>query len=143
MSNQLIRFGLTPREHRISALPSTVGSIVVLAITVFNGTVLWPQGPLETALLRGFGTLGIVYLVLLDLVVIPHPRYNASFGWLNATLTALGLAIISYSVSNSLNAYVGVLLVLAVMTSSIISDRGPSYILSFWPRSRRSYFTST
>jgi diguanylate cyclase (GGDEF)-like protein len=129
MSKQLIRFGLTPREHRISALPSTVGSIVVLAITVFNGTVLWPQGPLETALLGGFGTLGIVYLVLLDLVVIPHPRYNASFGWLNAALTAVGLAIISYSVSNSLNAYVGVLLVLAVITSSIISDRGPSYIL--------------
>jgi hypothetical protein len=39
------------------------------------------------------------------------------------------LAIISYSVSNALNAYVGVLLVLAAITSSIISDRGPSYIL--------------
>jgi diguanylate cyclase (GGDEF)-like protein len=129
MSKQLLRFGLTPREHRISALPSTVGSIIVLAITVFNGTVLWPQGPLETALLLGFGTLGIVYLVLLNLVVIPHPRYSASFGWVNAVLTSVGLAIVSFSVSRSLNAYVGVLLVLAVITSSIISDRGPSYIL--------------
>jgi diguanylate cyclase (GGDEF)-like protein len=129
MSKPLVRFGLTPREHRISALPSTVGSTLVLAITVFNGTVLWPQGPLETVLLLGFGTLGMVYLVLLNLVVIPHPRYGATFGWLNATLTSVGLAIISYSVSNALNAYVGVLLVLAVITSSIISDRGPSYIL--------------
>jgi diguanylate cyclase (GGDEF)-like protein len=129
MSQQLVRFGLTPREHRISALPSTVGSIVVLAITVFNGTVLWPQGQLETALLLGFGSLGIVYLVLLNLVVIPHPRYNPSFGWLNAILTSVGLAVVSYSVPNALNAYVGVLLVLAVITSSIISDRGPSYVL--------------
>lgn len=129
MSRQLVRFGLTPREHRISALPSTVGSIVVLAITVFNGTVLWPRGPLQSTLLLVFGSLGILYLALLNFVLIPHPRYSASFGWLNATLTAGGLAIISYSVSNSLNPYVGVLLVLAVITSSIISDRGPSYML--------------
>ena len=129
MSQQLVRFGLTPREHRISALPSTVGSIVVLAITIFNGTALWPHGRLETALLLGFGTLGILYLVLLNLVVIPHPRYNPSFGWVNATLTSAGLAIVSYSVSNALNPYVGVLLVLAVITSSIISGRGPSYVL--------------
>lgn len=129
MTKQLVRFGLTPREHRISALPSTVGSIVVLAITVFNGTVLWPRGPLQATLLLVFGILGILYLALLNLVVIPHPRYSASFGWLNAGLASAGLAIISFSVSNALNPYVGVLLVLAVITSSIISTRGPSYLL--------------
>jgi hypothetical protein len=48
MSKQLLRFGLTPREHRISALPSTVGSIIVLAITVFNGRTL--RGAAETSL---------------------------------------------------------------------------------------------
>lgn len=129
MSGHPSRFGLTPREHRISALPSTIGSIAVLAITLFNGTVLWPEDPLRSFLLLAFGLLGILYLVILDFVIIPHPRYSPSYGWTNALLSAFGLIILSYSIPNSLDAYVGVLLVLSVITNSIIADRGPSYVL--------------
>lgn len=129
MIRPLIRFGLTPREHRISVLPSTVGSVVVLAITMFNGTVLWPQNPLKTSLLLGFGFLGILYLVILNLVIIPHPRYRPSYGWIHAILISFGLVTLSYSVPDRLDAYVGVLMVLAVITSSIIADRGSSYAL--------------
>ena len=84
MARQRLRFGLTPREHRISALPSIVGSIVVLAITMFNGTVLWPRGEIQTAMLLVFGLLGILYLLLLSLFIIPHPRFGPAFGWWNA-----------------------------------------------------------
>jgi diguanylate cyclase (GGDEF)-like protein len=129
MTKQPIRFGLTPREHRISALPSTIGSILVLAITMFNGTVLWPEDSLRISLLVVFGFLGIIYLAVLNLVIIPHPRYAPSYGWVNAILTSVGLVIVSFAVPDTLNAYVGVLLVLSVITSSIIADRGPSYVL--------------
>ncbi|MFH1185589.1 MAG: sensor domain-containing diguanylate cyclase [Chloroflexota bacterium] len=129
MTRQPTRFGLTPREHRISALPSTVGSILVLAITMFNGTVLWPQDSLKVSLLLAFGFLGILYLVILNLVIIPHARYGASYGWVNAILTIVGLLVVSYTVPEGMDGYVGVLLVLAVITNSIIADRGPSYAL--------------
>ncbi|HEY5984462.1 MAG TPA: sensor domain-containing diguanylate cyclase [Anaerolineales bacterium] len=129
MPEPFARFGLTPREHRISALPSTVGSILVLAITMFNGAVLWPQGSLKVSLLLVFGFGGIAYLVLLNLVVIPHPAFRPSFGWLHSVLTSVGLVVISFAVQDALNAFVGVLLVLAVITCVIIADRGPSYLI--------------
>jgi diguanylate cyclase (GGDEF)-like protein len=129
MTRQRLRFGLTPREHRISALPSIVGSIVVLAITMVNGSVIWPRGPIETAMLLGLGSLGILYLLVLSLFLIPHPRFGTAFGWWNAMLAALGLVMLFYAVADGLGPYVGVLLVLAVITSSIIADRGPSYFL--------------
>ncbi len=129
MARQRLRFGLTPREHRISALPSIVGSMVVLAITMFNGSVLWPRGQIQTAGLLGLGLLGLLYLLALSLFIIPNPRFGPASGWWNAGLTALGLILLGYVVSESLSVYVGVLLVLAVITSSIVADRGPSYAL--------------
>jgi len=101
----------------------------VLAITVFNGSFLWPRGVFQTSLLIVFGLLGIAYLAVLDLIIIPHPRFGPTFGWWNAVLTSGGLIIVSYATSAELGAYVGVLLVLAVITSSLIADRGPTYIL--------------
>jgi diguanylate cyclase (GGDEF)-like protein len=129
MNRQRLRFGLTPREHRISALPAIVGSIVVLTLTLFNGSILWPLGGIDTALLLLICLLGILYLALLSVFIIPHPRFGPAFGWWNAGLTAMGLLILSHTVPEGLTTYVGVLLVLGVITSSIIADRGASYVL--------------
>jgi diguanylate cyclase (GGDEF)-like protein len=129
MTTKSIRFGLTPREHRISALPSTIASVVVLAITMFNGSVLWPGSVLQTSLLLGFGALGIVYLLILNLRVIPSPGYRSVYGWINAALTSMGLLVITYAVPQGLDGYVGVLLILSVITSSVIAERGPSYLM--------------
>lgn len=129
MTRGSIRFGLTPREHRISALPSTIASIVVLAITMFNGSVLWPVSPLRTAVLLGAGITGIAYLAVLDLLVIPAASFRPSYSWFNSVVTSLGLLMITYAVPAALQAYVGVLLILSVITSSIIAERGPSYLM--------------
>src|SRR5512142_675907 len=110
------RFGLTPREHRISALPSTLGSIIVLSITMFNGTVLWPESRFSSILLLGAGLLGILYLILLDLIILPSPEYKQAFGWINAALTSTGLLALTAIVPEGLVPYVSVLFVLAVVT---------------------------
>ncbi len=129
MAKKTNRFGFTPQEHRISALPPTIASIVVLAITMFNGAVVWPQGHIQIILLLGSGILGILYVAIFDLWIIPRPHYRELNSWVNAVLTALGLAIITYAVPTQLDIYVAVLLILAVITSSIISERGPTYLL--------------
>jgi diguanylate cyclase (GGDEF)-like protein len=129
MAKKTYRFGFTPQEHRISALPSTIASIVVLAITMFNGIVIWPQSQLKNIILFGFGLIGIFYIALFDLWIIPRANYNQMNSWVNAILTALGLSIITYAVPDQLDIYVGVLLILAVITSSIISERSPSYLM--------------
>jgi diguanylate cyclase (GGDEF)-like protein len=129
MSKKTYRFGFTPQEHRISVLPSTIAGIIVLALTMFNGAVVWPQNQLKSTLLLIFGVLGVIYLMIFDLWIIPSADYSQTYSWLNAVLNAIGLGIITYTVVNQLDIYIGVLLILGVITSSIISERGPSYLL--------------
>jgi diguanylate cyclase (GGDEF)-like protein len=129
MAKKIDRFGFTPQEHRISAFPPTIASIVVLAITMFNGAVIWPQSRLQIIILLGFGILDLLYIAVFDLWIIPHTNHNQLTSWVNAGLTALGLGIITFAVPDQLDIYVAVLLILAVITSSIISERGPSYLL--------------
>jgi diguanylate cyclase (GGDEF)-like protein len=129
MRRKASRFGFTPQEHRISALPSTIAGIIVLAVTVFNGSILWPQSNIKTLLLVGVGTLGIIYLIIFNRFVVPSPNYTQLYSWINAVLTAIGLGLLTYSVPDRLDMYLGVLVILAVMSSSIFSERAPSYLL--------------
>ncbi|MBI1855299.1 MAG: hypothetical protein HYR93_05485, partial [Chloroflexi bacterium] len=66
------RFGFTPQEHRISALPSTVASVIVLMLTMLNGSLLWPVDPLKARLLSGLGMIGIAYIIVLNILVLPN-----------------------------------------------------------------------
>ena len=101
----------------------------MLAITVFNGSAFWPQGYPESIILWGIGILGIAYLAIFNLVIVPLPDYKQSYSWANAVLTSLGLLLLTYAVPDSLDTYLGALLILAVISSSLISQRGPTYLM--------------
>lgn len=130
MPRSITRFGFTPQEHRISALPSSVAGIIVLAITMFNGVVIWPQSQPNSILLTIAGVLGILYLAIFELFVIPSSDFNQTQSWINAVLSTLGLCLLTFLVPAQLDIYVGVLLILSVITSTIISERGPSYLIA-------------
>src|ERR1700690_4177931 len=99
MAKKTFRFGFTPQEHRISVLPSTIAGIVGLALTMFHGAILWPQGQLKSSILLIFGILGVVDLSLFDLWIIPSNDCDQVFSRMNAVFTSFGLGIISYSVT--------------------------------------------
>lgn len=123
------RFGFTPQEHRISALPSAFAGMAALAILIFNGTFLWPAEPVKVSLLISVGLIGIVYLFIFNFVLIPAANLYPGIGWMNVLIASLGLTILTYSVVPGLDIYVSVLLILAAITSSIASGRPPSYFL--------------
>jgi diguanylate cyclase (GGDEF)-like protein len=131
MAKKSSRFGFTPQEHRISALPSTLAGISVLAILVYHGVVFSPEGAMRSLELLGLGALGILYLSVLDLYIIPSLSFNKSYGWMNAIITSVGLVALTLVSAEPLDIYLGVLLVLSTSTSSIISERGQSYTLIF------------
>jgi diguanylate cyclase (GGDEF)-like protein len=141
------RFGFTPSEHRISALPSTIAGIIVLSATVLNGILLLPPSQyLASFFLVAVGALGVIYLAIFNWLIVPSPDFKQSYTWVNATLTAIGLALITYLVPDELDMYVAVLLILAVISSAIYSRRGPSYLLIMLTTVltlfiRRSYLT--
>ena len=101
MTRRHSRFGFTPLEHRISALPSTVAGIVVIVITVFNGSMLWPPGHPKTLLLIGLGVVSILYLTVFNWIVVPSPNYKQAYSWINAILISIGLGLLVYAVPDS------------------------------------------
>lgn len=127
---KLSRFGFTPQEHHISALPSAFAGIAVLAITIFAGVFLWPVDQVRVSLLITVGLVGILYLVVFNFVLIPAINLYPGIGWMNAIVTSLGLAILTYTIPNRLDIYLGVLFILTIITNSIIAGRAPSYFLT-------------
>ena len=121
--------GFTPQEHRISALPSTIASVVVLIFTVINSNILPPTTHFKSQVLLWVGVLGVLYLIVYNFLVIPSADFTVLYTWFNAFAISLGLGLLTYAVPQQLDIYVGVLLILAVISSSITSERGPSYAI--------------
>ncbi len=123
------QFGFTPAEHRISALPSTIAGMLVLAVTGFSGSVLWPQSQTDALILLVACILGIAYLGVFNWLFVPSTSYKPIYGWVNAVFTALGLALLTYTGPDRLDLYLGSLLILAVISSAIFAERGPAYLM--------------
>ncbi len=121
--------GFMPSEHRISVRPSVIASMVVLAIIIFYGSVIWPQSPTGAIAVTALGTFGIVYLFVFNFLLVPSPHFRDIYNWLNAILTAVGLAALTFLTSSQLALYIAVLLILAAITSSITAEWGPAYLL--------------
>jgi diguanylate cyclase (GGDEF)-like protein len=129
MLESLNRLGLTPREHRVSVLPSTIAAILMLAIAVFDGTAAWPQGSTQSLALLGVGAAGILYLALFNLWVIPSPAFKPAYTWINSVLSAAGLCAITYLLPAGRDFHAGFLLLLAVITSSMVADWPATYVM--------------
>ena len=129
MSQVPAQFGFTPSEHRISALPSTIASIVILVITILSGSILRPLSPARLTVLVAVGVCGILYIAGFYWIVVPAQYYKPVYGWFNAFLTSLWIAAVTAAIPSQLDMYLGVLLILAVISSAIFSERGPSYFL--------------
>ena len=80
-------------------------------------------------MLLWIGVLGILYLIIYNFLIIPSANLALLCNWFNALVTSLGLGLLIYTVPRQLDIYVGVLLILAAIGSSITSERSPSYAL--------------
>lgn len=129
MPRSLSRLGFTPREHRVSVFPSTIAAIALLTIAVFDGMVAWPHSSVQALALLAVGAAGIIYLAVFNLWVIPSPAFRPVFSWLNSLLSAAGFCLLTYLLPPARDFYVGFLLLLAVITSSMVADRGPTYLM--------------
>ena len=129
MKQRPSQFGFTPAEHRISALPSTIAGMLLLAATVVSGSLLWPKSSFDALIVLVAGVLGIAYLGLFNWLFVTSQSFKPIHSWANAVLTSIGLAILAYAVPDRLDLYLGSLLILAVIGSAIFSEGGPSYLL--------------
>jgi diguanylate cyclase (GGDEF)-like protein len=129
MGQKKLSSGFTPQEHRISALPSTLAAILIFLITLYTGFVTSPQDRGNLGAYLGIGALGLAYLVAFNFFFIPSAHYEVRYAWINAVVTGLGLALFTYFTPDRLDFYLGVLLVILVVSSALIAERGPAYLL--------------
>jgi hypothetical protein len=61
MSDKRLRYGFTPQEQRISALPSTIMGILILIFIVSSGIGTWRSDNTDLVLLMEIGTIGTIY----------------------------------------------------------------------------------
>jgi len=129
MKTKPSHFGFTPQEHRISALPSTAASIIVLIFVIIYSNIFWPIPTIKIEMLLWIGLSGTLYLIIYNLLITPSTNFAILYNWLNTAATSIGLGLLTYTVPRQLEIYVGVLLILAAIGSSIASERGPSYTI--------------
>ena len=91
--------------------------------------MLRPTTYLKSHMLLWVGILGILYLIIYNFLVIPSTNFALFYNWLNAFATSLGLGLLDYTLPQQLDIYIGVLVILAVISSSITSERGPTYAI--------------
>ncbi len=109
--------------------PSVIAGMAALAIIVFTGVAIWPQNPGANVTLITLGIIGIVYLFVFNFLLVSSPHFRDIYNWFNAIFIAAGLAALTFLTSSQLALYIAVLLILAAITSSIIAEGGPAYLL--------------
>ncbi|MGA7195325.1 MAG: sensor domain-containing diguanylate cyclase [Anaerolineales bacterium] len=132
MAKKQSRFGFTPREQRISALPSSVAGILILIFIAANGNGIWRQDTTDPVLLLQIGTIGTIYLIAFNFFIVPSLNSEPMLGWVNAIVAGLGLGLLTYVLPDQANIYLGFLLITALITCALISGRRPSYFLLFF-----------
>jgi diguanylate cyclase (GGDEF)-like protein len=129
MSKEHLRFGFTPQEHRISALPATVASIIVLLFITGNGIRIVRKEFVSPLFILGIGVIGTIYLIAFNVFIIPSLGFTSKLGWINAFICIIGLGLLTYALPDASDFYLGVLLVILIVISSLISERWTSYAI--------------
>ena len=110
------RFGFTPQEQRISALPSAIAGILVFIFIVINGIGIWRQEKTDLIFLLGLGTIGTICLIAFNFFIIPTLNFEPVLGWMYAGIAGTGIDLLTYVLPESADIYLGILLITLAIT---------------------------
>ncbi len=123
------QFGISLQENLVSIQPAIIAGIFMLVSTITAAIILHPITDAATKLiLILYGIAGSLYLGFYYYLYTTSPN-KLIFAWGNAIIAGLALGTIQYFIPEELHFLVYTLLFLAVLTTSVISSRGPAYFL--------------
>jgi diguanylate cyclase (GGDEF)-like protein len=121
--------GFSPQDNLISILPSIVAGIFLLLTS--TGMVLY-YFPIENKLYRIilflYGIIGSLYLASYYLLFSASPN-KKRFTWLNAIISGVALGGVTLFVTEEIDYLLYMLIILAALSTSLVSTRAPSYFL--------------
>ena len=129
MRNKNKRSGFTPQENLISILPSVVAGITILSATIIMALAYFPsQNPVYRIVLILYGVFGSLYLAFFYFIFTASLN-KARFSWITALVGGLTLGSLMYLIPEKADGLLYALLFIASLSVSIISNRGPAYVL--------------
>jgi diguanylate cyclase (GGDEF)-like protein len=129
MSNQNKNQGFKPQENLISILPSIVAGIFVLSTSVATILIYFPPLNLiyKIAIIL-YGILGSLYLMFYYFLFTASLN-KERFSWTNSLISGIALGGMALLIPQEIDKLLYTLVIIAAMSTSIISTRGPSYFL--------------
>lgn len=111
--------------------PASVVAIAIFLLIFLD--ILLGNGPLVEkrliALILGLG--GSLYVLFQILLIAPRlQKYRHLYSWVNAAVSGLGLSVLAIAHDEPHHTFFSLLLILTVISVSIISGRGPTYLLA-------------
>jgi len=120
----------TPQEHLVSILPSVLAGIFLLLATTMTALLEYsPHNPVHRTVLLLYGVFGIIYLAFFYLLFISRSHYKTPFTWINSLLAGISLGLLTLILPDEMDVLLGMLMITAVISSSILSERGPAYLI--------------
>ncbi len=130
MKNKNKSNGFTPQENLISILPSGVAGIIILSAAIVMTLVYFPsQNPAFRIILILYGFLGSLYFAFFYFIFTASLN-KSRFSWINAIVGGLALGSMMVLIPEKIDGLLYALLLIASLSVSIISNRGPAYVLA-------------
>ena len=118
------------KEDANYVLPSSLAAILIflaIILDVFFGNQSTAE---KRSYILSIGIGGSVYILLQNLLIAPRiQKYFSIYKWLNAIISSLGLSLLAIVIAERYHTFYILLLILTVTSISILSGRGPTYLL--------------
>jgi diguanylate cyclase (GGDEF)-like protein len=125
-----LRKGKNYQEDISYVYPASFAAILIFVIIILD-VFLGSQPSTEKriiALILGLG--GSIYILFQILLIAPQlHKYRFLYSWINAAISGLGLSLLVLALDEPHHTLYSLLLILTVISVSIISGRGPTYLL--------------
>jgi diguanylate cyclase (GGDEF)-like protein len=110
--------------------PSALATILIFLAIILDTLIGNYPAPEKRWITLTFSFGGGLYVFLQSMLIAPHiQKFRKPYNWINAAISGLGLSLLALILDNAHQTLYSILLILAVTSISILSGRGPTYLL--------------
>ena len=122
-------FGSDPQDNIIPVLPAIIAGMIILVVLILTNLAIQPG--LNTAtrfFLICYGIAGCSYIGFYYWIYTTLPN-RTLYTWINAFVAGGAIGLLVWVTPTEVNYLIHSLVLIASLTSSVVSDRFPSYLL--------------
>ena len=111
-------------------LPSSLASILIYMLVLLEAVIGSRFSAADPPFVIAIGIGSSIYILLQSLLIAPRVKSRRRFyAWMNAAISGVGLSLLAIAFGESHHTFFNMLLILSVISVSILSERGPTYLL--------------